>query len=98
MKLFLMIAVPLFIPFIAWIPAKFWVYSGDPWCLRVYPDWLDRTIYNLALPYLPEDIGDAAVQMEFIEVYIASVVIMEAVALVLFFSCRHVFDEEHPYL
>lgn len=98
MKLFLAIAVPLSIPFIAWIPAKFWVYCGDPWCLKVYPDWLDRFIYHLAEPYLDKDIGEAALQMEFIETYLASVLIMEIAALLLFFTFKHVFDEEQPYL
>lgn len=98
MKLFLKIVVPLSIPFIAWIPAKFWVYCGDPWCLKVYPDWLDRMIYNVALPYLDNDMVEAALEMEFIETYIASVIIMEIVALLLYLVFKDEFNEELPYL
>ena len=98
MKLFLMIAVPVAIPFIAWIPAKFWTICGEPWCLKIYPEWLDRMIYSLAMPYLGTDIGDAAEQMEFIEVYIASVIIMEVVALILILVFKDVFDDDLPYL
>jgi hypothetical protein len=94
MKLFLMIGVPLAIPFIAWVPAEFWTMCGNPWCLKVYPDWLDRMISSLALPYLDTDIGTAAEQLEFIEVYIASVVIMEVVAAALLFKFKDKFNDD----
>lgn len=94
MKLFLMIGGPLAVPFIAWLPAKFWTMCGDPWCLKVYPDWLDRMISSMALPYLDKDIGIAADQMEFLEVYIASVLIMETVAFALLFRFKNLFDAE----
>lgn len=94
MKLFLMIGGPLAIPFIAWLPAKFWTTCGDPWCLKIYPDWLDRMISSLALPYLDKDIGIAAEQIEFLEVYIVSVLIMEMTAFVLLFWYKDLFDTE----
>lgn len=94
MKLFLMLATPLSIPLIAWLPAKFWTLCGEPWCLKIYPEWLDRLIYSFALPYLDEDIGVAASQMEFIEVWIASVIIMELAGFLLFYKFRDVFNDE----
>jgi hypothetical protein len=93
MKTFNVLAVILAIPPIAWLPARFWIFCGEPWCLSVYPEWLDRYIYSKALPYLPEDMSLAAEQMEFIEVWIASVIIMEIVALVSIYKFKDKFKD-----
>lgn len=85
MRTYLVIGVLLSIPIIAWIPAQFWTLCGNPWCLNVYPDWLDRFIYSLALPYLSQDMIMAAAQMEFLEVWITTVIILEAFILLMLF-------------
>lgn len=69
------------IPFIAWLPARFWSISGEPWCLKVIPHWLDKIFYSIASPYLNQDMIIAAEQMEFIEIWFSSVVILEIIIL-----------------
>lgn len=76
-------------PVIAYIFARIWVLSGYLWCLNVYPEWLDRSIYSIARPYLSEDMVLAANQMEFLEVWIASAVILEIFFLLMIFSFRN---------
>lgn len=71
----------LAIPFIAWLPARFWVACGYLWCLEVFPARIDSLIYTVASPYLDSDISVAAGQMEFMEIWLSSVVIMEIVIL-----------------
>lgn len=88
MKISHVITVFLTVPFLGWLPARFWTVCGDPWCLKVYPDWLDRRIYSLASPYLAEDISLAADQMEFLEVWIASVIILEIATFSVLFLCK----------
>jgi len=81
MRTFLFIGVVLAMPVIAWVPARFWVLCGEPWCLDFYPEWLDRSIYLLVAPYLSADMVIAAGQMEFIEVLLASTIILEIFSL-----------------
>jgi len=76
-------------PVIAYIFARIWVLAGYLWCLDFYPEWLDRAIFSMALPYLSDDMVLAASQMEFLEVWIASAVILEVFLLVLIFSFRN---------
>jgi len=93
MKAFFAVVFLFGIPVIAWLPARLWTICGDPWCLSVYPEWLDSKIYSLARPYLDEDISMAAEQMEFLEVWISSVIILQAFMLVILFLCRDKFSE-----
>ncbi len=88
MRTFITVLTILGIPFIAWLPAKFWSMCGDPWCLKVFPSWLDRMIYGIASPYLDSDIATAAQQMEFVEIWISSVVILEIFAVVMLYLFR----------
>jgi hypothetical protein len=82
------------IPFIAWVPANFWTLCGDPWCLKIFPEWLDKIIASLALPFLDKDILTAAEQINFLEVWLSSAIIMEIVALLILFLSRNVFKED----
>lgn len=75
-------------PVIAYIFARIWVLVGYLWCLNFYPEWLDRFIYAKALPYLSQDMVIAANQMEFLEVWIASALIVEIFFLFLIFLLR----------
>lgn len=68
-------------PIIAYSIARIWVLCGYLWCLDFYPEWLDRFIFSKAFPYLSEDMVIAASQMEFLEVWVASAIIMEALFL-----------------
>lgn len=72
-------------PVIAYIFARIWVLLGYLWVLDIYPEWLDRFIYAKAFPYLSRDMVIAASQMEFLEVWIASAVIVEIFFLLLIF-------------
>jgi hypothetical protein len=72
-------------PVIAYIFARIWILFGYLWCLDFYPEWLDRAIYSMASPYLSEDMVLAANQMEFLEVWIASAVILEILFLLMIF-------------
>jgi len=92
-KKFIMIWCLVSMPVIAWLPAKFWVLEGNLWCLEFYPDWLDRFIYSMASPYLSPDMTIAAEQMEFLEVWIASAIMLEAFSLLLMFLFKDKFDE-----
>ena len=73
---------------LSWLIAKWWsVSSGDPWCLHCFPGWIDKIIYQIARPLLSENIGTAAEQMDFIEVWISTfimttIVIVTIVAVV----------------
>lgn len=80
-RLFMLIGFAVAIPFIAWLPARFWSICGEPWCLKFIPNWLDKIFYSMASPYLNEDMIIAAEQMEFIEIWFSSVVILEIVVL-----------------
>jgi hypothetical protein len=67
---------------IAWVIAGWWsMLSSDPWCLYCFPKWLDKQIYSIASPFLSYDMGTAAEQMDFIEVFIATF-IMASVVLI----------------
>lgn len=67
---------------ISWQIAEWWsMLSSDPWCLHCFPKWLDKQIYSIASPYLSNDMGSAAEQMDFIEVFIATF-IMTTVVLI----------------
>lgn len=70
-------------PFIAWIFTRVWIFAGHQWCLEVYPAWLDRFIYSQMQPFLSKDMLEAAVQMEFIEVWIVTTIIIEILFFVL---------------
>jgi hypothetical protein len=94
MKAFPVIGILSSVPFIAWLPARFWTHCGNPWCLSVYPDWLDRRIYSLAHPYLAEDMSLAADQMEFLEVWIASVIIMQIFAASALYLLKDKFSDD----
>jgi len=72
-------------PVIAYIFARIWVLLGYLWCLDIYPEWLDRFIYVKATPYLSQDMVIAASQMEFLEVWIASAILVEIFFLFLIF-------------
>lgn len=76
-------------PVIAYIFARIWVLFGYLWCLDFYPEWLDRLIYSKALPYLSKDMVIAANQMEFLEVWIASAIIVETFFLLMVFLFRN---------
>jgi len=91
MLLYFIVAVVLSMPLIAWIPAKFWYLCGDPWCLHAYPDWLDRLLYNLSSPLLASDMILAAEQMDFFEIWLATVIILEILSLLLLFIFRKSF-------
>lgn len=93
MKKFIVIWCLVSMPFIAWLPAKFWVLAGNLWCLEIYPEWLDRFIYSVASPYLSHDMTIAAEQMEFLEVWIASAVMLEIMSLVAMFFLKDKFDD-----
>lgn len=80
-RVFIIAGCIIAIPFIAWLPARFWSICGDPWCLKFIPPWLDKIFYSIASPYLNEDMIIAAEQMEFIEIWFSSVVILELVVL-----------------
>jgi hypothetical protein len=80
-------------PVIAWLPAKFWVLAGNLWCLNFYPGWLDRFIYSIASPYLSEDMVLAAEQMEFLEVWFATAIILETVSLLMMFWLKDKFND-----
>lgn len=84
----------LAIPIIAWLPARLWTVCGDPWCLKIYPEWLDNKIYSLASPYLANELSIAAEQMEFLEVWIVSVLILQLFTSCALFLCRNVFKED----
>jgi hypothetical protein len=88
------IGVLLAMPVIAWLPARFWTVCGNPWCLKVYPDWIDKMIYGLAQPYLADDVSMAAEQMDFLEVWIASVLILQVVTLSVLYWCKDKFTED----
>ena len=92
-KKFIVIWCLISMPVIAWLPAKFWVLAGNLWCLEFYPDWLDRLIYSVSSPYLSQDMTMAAEQMEFLEVWIASAIILEACSLLMMFLLKEKFDE-----
>jgi hypothetical protein len=77
MVTFILVLGLVSMPVIAFIFTRLWIMCGYLWCLEVYPEWLDRFIYSKALPYLSADMTEAASQMEFIEVWIASTVILE---------------------
>ena len=91
-KKFIVIWCLISMPVIAWLPAKFWVLSGNLWCLEFFPDWLDRFMYSTASPYLSQDMILAAEQMEFLEVWFASALILEVFSLLLMFLLRKKFD------
>ena len=67
----------LSMPFISWVFTRVWILAGRPWCLDVYPVWLDRFIYAMAEPYLSAEMIEAATQMEFIEVLIVATLLLE---------------------
>ncbi len=83
----------LAMPVIAWVPARFWTLCGAPWCLNIYPEWLDRYIYSKALPYLHPDMNAAAEQMEFLETWIVTTIILEIVSLLLIFLLKDTFRD-----
>jgi len=82
------------IPFIAWVPANLWTLCGDPWCLKFFPESLDKLISSLALPFLDKDILTAAEQINFLEVWLSSAIIMEIIALLILYLSRNVFKED----
>lgn len=88
MVTFILVLGLLSMPVIAFIFTRLWIMCGYLWCLEVYPEWLDRFIYSKALPYLSPDMTEAASQMEFIEVWIASTVILEIFFLFTLFLLR----------
>ena len=92
-KIFIVFWCLVSMPVIAWLPAKFWVLAGNLWCLEVYPVWLDRFLYSIASPYLSQDMSMAAEQMEFLEVWIASALILEIVSLVLMLLLKDKFND-----
>jgi hypothetical protein len=94
MKVRYVIGVLLAMPVIAWLPARLWTTCGNPWCLKIYPDWLDKMIYSLAHQYLADDISMAAEQMDFLEVWIASVLILQIVSLSAMFWCKDKFRDD----
>lgn len=89
MKVFLVTFSLLSIPVIAWLPARFWTMCGDPWCIKFYPDWLDNFIIRTSLPYLSPDMFIAESQISFLQVWIASVIIMETFLIITIFLFRH---------
>lgn len=94
MRTFITVLSILGIPFIAWLPAKFWSMWSDPWCLKIFPPWLDHMIYVAAGPYLDKDIVTAAQQMEFVEIWISSVIILEIFAAVMLYLFGDKFNYE----
>lgn len=93
MKAFILMVFFIGIPGIAWLPARLWTICGDPWCLNIYPAWLDKITYTIARPYLDQDIGTAAEQMDFLAVWISSVTIMQLFMLIILFLYRDEFNE-----
>jgi hypothetical protein len=92
MKTFILVWCLLSMPVIGWVAAKFWVLCGYLWCLEIYPDWLDKFIYAKATPFLASDMILAAEQMEFLEVWIASTIILEIFALSMFLLLKDKFN------
>lgn len=88
MVTFILVLGILSMPVIAFIFTRLWIMCGHLWCLEVYPEWLDRFIYSKALPFLSPDMTEAASQMEFIEVWIASTVILETFFLFALFLLK----------
>ena len=67
---------------ISWDIAGWWnMLASDPWCLHCFPKWVDKQIYSIASPFLSYDMGSAAEQMDFIEIFIAAF-IMTSLALI----------------
>lgn len=93
MKKFIVIWGFLTMPLIAWVPASLWNACGYLWCLTIYPDWLDRFIYSIARQYLSEDMVVAAQQLEFLEVWIASAIILEVFWCTMIFMFKNKFND-----
>ncbi len=87
------LGVFLAIPFIAWLPARFWTVCGEPWCLKIFPEWSDRVLYAIASPYLDGDMIRAAEQMDFLEVWISTVIILVIITVSLFTLLQHKLNE-----
>lgn len=94
MKALKMLGIFCAVPIIAWLPSRFWTECGDPWCLKVFPEWLDRKIYSIVHPYLAHEMTVAAAQMDFIEVWISSVVILELIAISIVFLSQDKFRDD----
>lgn len=86
------------IPVIAWLPARLWTVCGDPWCLKVFPDWLDSLLYSLLHHYLDDEMTMAAEQMDFLEVWISSILIIQIFTLSLLLFCKYKFTEDYNHI
>lgn len=94
MKTFLLLTFLGGVPFIAWLPARLWTLCGDPWCLEVFPDWLDHLIYWMAQHYLSHEMTIAAEQMDFIEVWMSSIIIIYLFASAIYLPFRDKFRDD----
>ena len=70
---------------VSFLPAKWGSSTVEQLCLSLIPGWADRAIYSALRPLLSEDIGNAAVQMDFIEVWLVSFIILAAVMITILF-------------
>ena len=71
--------------FLSWFLAQWWNSSFDPWCLHYFPKWADKIIYNSTHSLLSEDIGNAANQMDMLEVWFSSFILVEMALLTILF-------------
>jgi hypothetical protein len=79
---------------VSWLIARWWdMLSGDPWCLHYFPKWADASLHFIIKPLLSNDIGIAAEQMDFMEVWILTFIMTSAVAVAGFALIKkHLFD------
>lgn len=74
--------------FVSLFPAKWGNTAVEQLCLSLIPDWADKAIYSTLRPLLSEDIGNAAEQMDFIEVWFTSFLMMAAVMFTLLLAYK----------
>lgn len=69
---------------VSWLIARWWnTYSGDPWCLHFFPKWADKVILLIVSPLLSQDIGTAAEQMDFVEVWVTVFILTSIFILII---------------
>lgn len=63
----------------ALLTALWWNTAANPWCLTYFPKIADHVIYSIVRPLLSGDIGDAAEQMDFLEIMVSSFILWTTV-------------------
>lgn len=59
------------------------IFNSSPWYLEYFPSWVDRIIYSTAHFLLAEDLSLAAKQMDFIETFILTLLILSAFNIII---------------